>query len=96
MAEEARARGCLLEPDTIARIKRLYDTILQRGESEWHQGKVRPKKGKRGLKCKSPAANLGERFQVYKASILRFLYDARVPFDNNHAERDLRMTKMKQ
>lgn len=94
--KEARVHGRPLEPDTIQRIERLYDTILQRGESEWHRGKVRPKTGTRGRKCKSPAANLGERFRMHKASILRFLYDARVPFDNNQAERDLRMTKVKQ
>lgn len=96
MVKEARAHDRPLKPDTIERIERLYDTILQRGESEWHQGKVRPKTGTRGRKCKSPAANLGERFLTYKESILRFLYDARVPFDNNQAERDLRMTKVKQ
>ncbi|WP_373233515.1 IS66 family transposase [Cohnella sp.] len=96
MAKVARAQGRPLEPDTIHRIEHLYDTILQRGESVWHQGKVRPKTGTRGRKCKSPAANLGERFRMHKESILRFLYDARVPFDNNQAERDLRMTKVKQ
>jgi transposase len=96
VAKEARVHNRPLEPETIQRIERLYDAIVQRGESEWHQGKVRPKTGTRGRKCKSKAANLGERFQMHKESILRFLYDARVPFDNNQAERDLRMTKVKQ
>lgn len=96
MVKEARAQGRSLKPDTIHRIEQLYDKILQRGASEWHQGTVRPKTGTRGRKCKSPVANLGERFRVHKESILRFLHDARVPFDNNQAERDLRMTKVKQ
>ncbi|WP_115992085.1 IS66 family transposase [Cohnella lupini] len=45
---------------------------------------------------KSKAAKLGQRFERYKVSILRFLYVARVPFDYNQAERDIRMSKVKQ
>src|SRR5690606_41750729 len=77
-------------------LESLYDRILERGETEWHQGKVRPKVGTKGRKPKSPGANLGERFRVHKPAILRFLRDAQVPFDNNLAERDLRMSKVKQ
>ncbi|WCK52361.1 transposase [Aneurinibacillus sp. Ricciae_BoGa-3] len=52
--------------------------------------------GKRGRKGKSKAANLAERFILYKTDILRFLPNAFVPFDNNQAERDIRMVKVKE
>ncbi|OBR69830.1 hypothetical protein A7K91_21980, partial [Paenibacillus oryzae] len=93
---EAHAKGLALTKGEIERIESLYDRILELGATVWNQGKVRPKVGVKGRKPKSPGANLGERFLNHKTAILRFLHDAQVPFDNNLAERDLRMSKVKQ
>ena len=48
-------------------------------------------KGKRGRSRQGKAKNLLDRFIEYKEEILRFATNLRVPFDNNPAERDLRM-----
>ncbi len=52
--------------------------------------------GQRGRSRASPERNLIERMRNHKDSILRFLRDFNVPFDNNLAERDLRMMKVKE
>ena len=54
------------------------------------------KAGRRGRVKQSTAANLLARLRRYADDVLRFLYDARVSFDNNQAERDTRMPKLKQ
>ena len=95
--DEARDRGQMaLSPEPIERIHQLYDTIVTLGFTENPLPKAKPPPGKRGRPKKSKARNLVERFEKHKDAILRFVHDFKVPFDNNLAERDIRMMKVQQ
>lgn len=96
LARASRIEKIPLTEAVIQSIKKRYDEILEGGKGEWEKDTVREKTGPRGRKKKSKAANLGERFSIYKEAILRFIWDEQIPFDNNQAERDIRMIKVKQ
>jgi transposase len=76
-------------------LQKRYRTILTRGEKELPP--IPPKlSGKRGKAPKSDAHNLLERLQKHQSAVLLFAKDPHVSFTNNRAERDLRMSKVKQ
>jgi transposase-like protein len=76
-------------------LQKRYRTILTQGEKELPAIPEKPK-GQRGRIAKSDAHNLWERLKVHEVSVLRFAKDGDVAFTNNRAERDLRMSKVKQ
>ena len=81
------------DDDTLLTIRTEYRQIIAQGQMEYPEP-VR-KEWQRGKLKKSKGHNLLIRFRDYEDANLQFLYDFSVPFDNNLAERDLRMIKVR-
>ena len=80
----------------IREYEKKYHQIIEEGiQLEKPQEEVFKKK-KRGRKKQSKAKNLLDRFINYEKEVLGYMYDFQVPFDNNQAERDIRMIKLQQ
>jgi transposase len=97
--EEAPNKTLSLERIQIRNSE--YDSLLEQAELQCPLGLPDPalednKKKKRGRQKKSKSRNLLERLKGRKAATLLFMENNLVPFTNNLAERDLRMTKVQQ
>ena len=84
-----------LSESELKRLQRRYRNILTRAEAEMPPVPEKPN-GKKGKVAKSDAHNLCERLREHENAVLLFAKNADVPFTNNRAERDLRMSKVKQ
>lgn len=95
MAEAARAKGRpALSRRQQRRIGDRFDTIVEAALSANPDPLLLGRQKRTPLERQS--FNLAVAFRDHKDEILRFAIDLRVPWDNNQAERDLRMVKLQQ
>jgi transposase len=89
-----------LSPKLQQLFTQRYDVVVKQGmDHEMTLQSINPlppEPKRRGRPKQSKAKNLLDRLESYKTETLRFMADFRVPFDNNQAERDIRMCKLKQ
>jgi len=90
----AKADGkSALSARRLADYRRRYETLVTQGR---RLNPPPPRTGKRGRPKLGPAGSLLRRLDEYQDDVLRFATDFAVSFDNNQAERDVRMVKLQQ
>src|SRR6266568_24159 len=92
--EARKPRKLWLDPLEVLAWEARFLDLLAEGD-RLHPRAVAPP-GRRGRCKQSPARNLLDRLRKPQQAVLAFLEDLRVDFDNNLAERDLRMVKVQQ
>ena len=82
-----------LDPQLLQRYRRVYRQIVARGLLK---NPAPERTGNRGRPANGKTRSLLLRLDNHEEDVLRFAIDFAVPFDNNLAERDLRMVKLHQ
>jgi transposase len=77
----------------LAGYRRRYRAVITQA---WQAHPPPPPTGKQGRPKLGVAGSLVRRLDIYQDDVLRFATNFTVPFDNNQAERDIRMIKLQQ
>ncbi len=93
VAAAVEAGHSSLDPGTIQEYQRRYQGLIEAGIAA---NPPPERTGKPGRPKQTQGKNLVDRLDKRRDEVLRFVYDLRVPFDNNQAERDVRMVKVQQ
>ncbi len=96
MNNATHAAGGRLGTNESADYRKRYRDLLREAELECPPPDETRRKGRRGKTARSKSRNLLERLRDFEADVLRFMDEKIVPFSNNQAENDLRMTKVQQ
>jgi transposase len=95
VTDQARTDGkWCLSPAEVAAWHARFLALLDEGDQAHPRAPASP--GKRGKPKQHPARNLLDRLRKHQDACLLFLHNLLVPFDNNLAERDIRMVKVQQ
>jgi transposase len=93
-AEKAKTNSRTIKKSLMVYYEQRFKRILYEGFKE--NPEVVVKKKSKGRKKKGKVLCLLERLKTRIHQVLAFMYDVLVPFDNNQAERDIRMAKLYQ
>ena len=93
--DRTRPSADCLNQEQLRSFDARYQILLNEGYAENPLAPA-PAEIKRGRRKKTKPRNLLERLDHHRGEALAFMYDFNVPFDNNRAERDIRMMKVQQ
>lgn len=92
--EKAKSRAKTIPKNLMVYYEKRYKHILYDGFKA--NPEIVVEKKSRGRKKKGKVLCLLERLKTRLRQVLAFMYDVLIPFDNNQAERDIRMAKLYQ